>query len=146
MSTAFEAITTRQAWYASEAMDKYYAAEIGADGKYALATGVGQFAGIVQYGAEAADRMVTVVKGTFPAIGSEAIDAGEKVTLDALNPGQFVVAAAGDAQDDLGDQEGSAARAGRRLADRSAAEHPRHHDAAGRERQHLRRRHLHRPG
>ena len=96
MSTAFEAITTRQAWYASEAMDKYYAAEIGADGKYALATGVGQFAGIVQYGAEAADRMVTVVKGTFPAIGSEAIDAGEKVTLDAVNPGQFVVAAVGD--------------------------------------------------
>lgn len=96
MSTAFEAITTRQAWYAAEVMGKYAAAEIGADGKYVLATGAGQFAGIVQYGAEAADRMVTVVKGTFPAVGSVAIAAGDKVTIDAVNPGEFKLAVAGD--------------------------------------------------
>lgn len=96
MTTAFEAITTRQAWFASEVLTKYEAAMIGADGKYAKADGTGQFAGIVQYGAEAADRMVTVVKGTFPALAAVEITAGDKVTIDATNAGQFKVAAASD--------------------------------------------------
>ena len=95
---AFEAITTRQAWYASEVLDKYDAVMIGEDGKYAKADGTSVFAGIVQYGAESENDMVTVVKGTFPAIGSEDITAGDKVTIDGAAAGKFKIAdTAGDA-------------------------------------------------
>ena len=94
MNTAFEAITTRQAWYASEELNKYEAAMLGTDGKYAKADGTGQFVGIVQYGAEAADRMVTVVKGTFPALAEAAVVAGARVTLGTA--GKFVAAEAAD--------------------------------------------------
>ena len=45
MATAFEAITTRQSWYASAAVAKYDAVEIGSDGKYQKANGTGIFAG-----------------------------------------------------------------------------------------------------
>ena len=46
--TAFEAITTRQAWYAGEAVEKYDAVMIGTDGRYMKADGTRPFAGIVQ--------------------------------------------------------------------------------------------------
>ena len=82
MATAFEAITTRQSWYASETVAKYDAVEIGSDGKYQKADGSGLFAGICEYGAEAADRMITVVKGTFPCVCSGAVTAGPKLTVD----------------------------------------------------------------
>lgn len=97
MATAFEAITTRQSWYASETVAKYDAVEIGSDGKYQKADGSGLFAGICEYGAEAADRMITVVKGTFPCVCSGTVAAGAKLTVDTANAGQMKAAAESDA-------------------------------------------------
>lgn len=97
MNTAFESITTRQAWHAAEVLEKYEAVMFDPDGKFALADGTGQFAGIVQYGAEAIDNIATVVKGIFPAIGSEDIVAGP-VTIAAATPGQFRMAVAADGE------------------------------------------------
>lgn len=97
MATAFEAITTRQSWYASEAVAKYDAVEIGSDGKYQKADGTGLFAGICEYGAEAADRMITVVKGTFPCVCSGSVTAGAKLTVDTAHAGQMKTAAESDA-------------------------------------------------
>lgn len=81
MGTAFEAITTRLSWYAAEKIEKYQAVQFDTDGKFEVADGTRQFAGLVQYGAEEADLMATVVKGTFPAIADGAIAAGDYVTL-----------------------------------------------------------------
>lgn len=97
MATAFEAITTRQSWYASAAVAKYDAVEIGSDGKYQKANGSGLFAGICEYGAEAADRMITVVKGTFPCVCSGAVTAGAKLTVDTAHAGQMKTATSTDA-------------------------------------------------
>lgn len=97
MATAFEAITTRQSWYASETVAKYDAVEIGSDGKYQKANGTGLFAGICEYGAEAADRMITVVKGTFPCVCSGAVTAGAKLTVDTAHAGQMKTATSADA-------------------------------------------------
>lgn len=97
MSTAFEAITTRQSWHAAEEIAKYNAVEFNAEGKYVNAVGDGQFVGIAQYGAENIDDMVTVVKGTFPAISSEDLAAGDNVTIDTDNAGLFKKAGVGDA-------------------------------------------------
>lgn len=97
MATAFEAITTRQSWYASETVAKYDAVEIGSDGKYQKADGTGLFAGICEYGAEAADRMITVVKGTFPCVCSGAVTAGAKLTVDTAHAGQMKTATSADA-------------------------------------------------
>ena len=97
MATAFEAITTRQSWYASAAVAKYDAVEIGSDGKYQKANGTGLFAGICEYGAEAADRMITVVKGTFPCVCSGAVTAGAKLTVDTAHAGQMKTATSADA-------------------------------------------------
>lgn len=94
-NTAFEAITTRQSWYAAEEVAKYDAVEIGSDGKYQKADGTGLFAGICEYGAEAADRMITVVKGTYPVVCSEDVTAGAKLTVDAEHPGQMMIAESG---------------------------------------------------
>lgn len=85
--TAFEAITTRQSWYASEIVEQYHAVEMGDDGKYKKANGSGMFAGMCEYGCEAAGRMITVVKGTFPGIASGAVTAGAKLTVDASKAG-----------------------------------------------------------
>lgn len=95
--TAFEAITTRQAWYASAAISKYDAVEFGSDGKYQKANGTGIFAGICEYGAEAADRTITVVKGTFPCVCSGPVAAGAKLTVDSTHAGQMKTAGAADA-------------------------------------------------
>jgi hypothetical protein len=97
MATAFEAITTRQSWYASAAVAKYDAVEIGSDGKYQKANGTGLFAGICEYGAEAADRMITVVKGTFPCVCSGSVTAGAKLTVDTAHAGQMKTATSTDA-------------------------------------------------
>ena len=97
MATAFEAITTRQSWYASEIVAKYDAVEIGSDGKYQKADGTGLFAGICEYGAEAADRMITVVKGTFPCVCSGSVTAGAKLTVDIAHAGQMKTATSTDA-------------------------------------------------
>lgn len=97
MATAFEAITTRQSWYASAAVAKYDAVEIGSDGKYQKANGTGLFAGICEYGAEAADRMITVVKGTFPCVCSGSVTAGAKLTVDTAHAGQMKTATSADA-------------------------------------------------
>ena len=97
MATAFEAITTRQSWYASAAVAKYDAVEIGSDGKYQKADGTGLFAGICEYGAEAADRMITVVKGTFPCVCSGSVTAGAKLTVDTAHAGQMKTATSTDA-------------------------------------------------
>lgn len=81
MATAFEAVTSRQSWYAADVIAKYYAVQFDHDGKFEIADGGRPFAGIVQYGAEAADDMITVVKGDYPAIAQEAITAGSLVTI-----------------------------------------------------------------
>ena len=96
--TAFQSITSRQSWYAAEKLDTYYAAEYDTAGQLIKATGARPFAGIVQYGCDAADQMVTVVKGSFPALGSEDIDAGDLLTVDSAAAGKFRVA---DTQGDV---------------------------------------------
>lgn len=95
-NTAFEAITIRQAWYATAVLDKYTATEFGADGNIVTATGAGQFAGIVEYSNNNAGEMVTVVKGMYPAIASVDITKGDAVTIDSANPGKFKKAATGN--------------------------------------------------
>lgn len=91
--TAFEAITTRQSWYASGEVAKYDLVEMGITGKYQKADGSGYFAGVCEYGCEAADRMITLVKGTYPVVVSEAVQAGDTLIVDTSNPG---MAAKGD--------------------------------------------------
>lgn len=81
--TAFEAITSRQAWYAAAPVNKYYGVMFDATGKYALADGTRPFAGIVQYGAENAGDMCTVVRGTFPMVAKETLVAGDLIGVDA---------------------------------------------------------------
>lgn len=93
---AFEAITTRVAWHASEAIEKYDAAEIGADGRFQKADGSGIFYGIVQYGAESEDDMCTVVQGIFPGKVSADVEQGSRVKVDTTKPGLFVAALAAD--------------------------------------------------
>lgn len=80
--TAFEAITSRQAWHASAPVKRYYGVMLDATGKYALADGTRPFAGIVQYGAENADDVCTVVRGTFPMAAAETIAAGDYVGVN----------------------------------------------------------------
>lgn len=91
-ATAFEAITSRQAWYAGETVSKYDAVMFGTDGRYKLADGTRPFAGIVQYGADAAGEMCTVVRGTFPGVASAEIAEGALLTVTA---GKFVTATTG---------------------------------------------------
>ena len=62
-NTAFEAITKRLAYYTDAAIDKYYGVQWGADGKLEKADGTRPFAGIVEYGTDAANQMATVVAG-----------------------------------------------------------------------------------
>ena len=83
MSTAFEMITTRQSWYAGPAVPNYYAVQIHTDGKFVKATGTRPFVGICEYAAADADDMVTVVKGSYPAIASENVAAGDLLTITA---------------------------------------------------------------
>lgn len=82
-NTAFEAITTRSAWYAGEALAKYDAVEYGAAGKFVKATGSKPFAGIVQYGCDEADQMATVVRGAFPGVAESPVEAGDLVGVSA---------------------------------------------------------------
>lgn len=88
-NTAFESITSRQAWYAGAELPKYIAAEFAEGGNLYPATGIGMFAGIVQYPAEETGHMATVVKGIFPAMASQPIATGQLVTLDMDAPGMF---------------------------------------------------------
>lgn len=92
MATAFEAITTRASYYAAAAIAKYYAVMIDTDGKYAAADGTRPFVGIVEYGAAAANDMITVVKGTYPAIATENVTAGALMTIDGTAAGKFRIA------------------------------------------------------
>lgn len=94
--TAFEAITTRQAWYAAEKIGDHTGVQFAADGRFEKADGTRPFAGIVQYGCDAADQMITVVKGAFPAIAGDTIAAGDLVKPDSTAPGTFVPAASTD--------------------------------------------------
>lgn len=94
-NTAFEAITTRQSWYASEVVEQYHAVEMGDGGKYKKADGTGMFAGMCEYGCEAADRMITVVKGTFPGIASGEVKAGDKLVVDTAKAGYVKTSTSG---------------------------------------------------
>ena len=93
-NTAYQAITSRQAFYAAAAIAKYEAVELAADGKLALAVGSLPFIGIAEYGADAADEMVTVVRGTFPGIATEDVETGDYLVIDSTKPGKFKVAGA----------------------------------------------------
>lgn len=90
--TAFESITTRYSWYAAEAISKYYAVMSGTDGRLKKADGTRPFIGICQYPAEAADRMVTVVRGIFPGLLTEDAAKGSLLTIDSTAPGKFKIA------------------------------------------------------
>jgi len=92
---AFESITTRKSWYAGEALSAYTGVQYGTDGRFAKADGTRPFAGIVQYGCDAAGEMVTVVDGMFPTTASGAVTAGALITVDATVPGKFKVAVEG---------------------------------------------------
>lgn len=74
--TAYEAITSRTAWYAGAALTKYDAVMLNAAGKYVKADGTRPFAGIVEYGCDAADQVATVVRGIYPGVANAAITAG----------------------------------------------------------------------
>ena len=91
-NTAFEAITTRQSWYAASALAKYYACMIDTAGLIAKSDGSRPFVGIVEYGAAAKDDMVTVVKGSYPALATEEIHVGDLLTIDGGTPGKFKIA------------------------------------------------------
>ena len=92
-STAFEAITKHLAYYTDAAIDKYFGVQWGADGKLEVADGTRPFAGIVEYGTEAADQIATVVTGIYPGIASTAnLAAGTYVKFTA---GKLVTAASG---------------------------------------------------
>jgi len=91
-NTAFEAITTRQSWFAAAAIPKYYAVMIDEAGLLAKSDGTRPFAGIVEYGSAAKDDMITVVKGAYPALGSEDIAVGDLLTIDAAAAGKFKIA------------------------------------------------------
>lgn len=89
---AFEAIISRQSWYADAAIAAYWAVQFGTDGKLEKADGTRPFAGIVQYGSSAADEMITVVKGAYPVISTEAVTVGALLTIDSGTPGKFRIA------------------------------------------------------
>ena len=92
MPTAFEAITTRQSWYAGEAVNKYDAVSVNTAGKLVKSVACRPFVGICEYPASAADNMITVVKGAYPALVTENVTAGALLTLDAAAPGKFRIA------------------------------------------------------
>lgn len=91
-TTAFQAITTRQAFTAAVAVAKYDAVELDANGKLALATGALPFMGMVEYGANAADEMATVVRGIFPGVATEDVTTGDYLVIDGAHAGKFKVA------------------------------------------------------
>ncbi len=94
--TAFEMITSRVSNYADMAVNKYQAVAIAADGRYTVAEDATKpFIGICQYGEEAGDRMITVVRGIFPGIAGAAITAGKPLMV--ATGGKFVVATTGNA-------------------------------------------------
>jgi len=91
---AYEAVISRQAGYAAAAVAQYYGVQFDTSGKFAKADGSRPFAGIVQYGASAADEMITVVRGDYPGIAAEAIEAGDLITIaTGDDAGTFKVAA-----------------------------------------------------
>ena len=89
--SAFESPSIRLAFYANEAVEKYDGVEIDTDGKFAKATQANPFIGVCQYGAEAANNMITVVKGIFPAKAAEEITAGDDISV-GTTAGTFIVA------------------------------------------------------
>lgn len=80
-NSAFDAITTRNAWYSGVALAQHEAVMYDAAGKYVKADGSRPFAGIVEYGCDAADQMVTVVRGVFSGIAASKITAGAYLVL-----------------------------------------------------------------
>ncbi len=96
MSTAYEAITSRLALPTAEAIEQYDAAQIDTAGLIAKADGTRPFIGVVQYGAEAAGNMATVVKGIFPVKVSAKVLKGARVKVDGVKAGKFVTADAAD--------------------------------------------------
>ena len=91
--TAYEAVISRQAGYAAAAVAQYYGVMFDATGKFAKADGSRPFAGVVQYGASAADEIITVVKGDYPVIATETVEAGDLITIaSGADAGKFKVA------------------------------------------------------
>lgn len=93
-TVAYEMITDRLSHYSAEKLEKYDPVMIDADGKYAIADGTASFVGIVEYGVDAEDEMVTVVKGIYPGKAGAAIaKGGTPLTISA---GTFVTATTTD--------------------------------------------------
>jgi len=92
-NTAYQMIVSRMPVIAGAALAQYDAVELNTAGKAVKAAGAGQFVGIIEYGADAADNMATAVKGAFPGVAAEVITAGAKVTVGTgETAGKFVVA------------------------------------------------------
>lgn len=82
-TVAYEMITNRLSHYSASALTKYDAVMVDAAGKYALADGTRPFVGVVEYGVDAADEMVTVVKGIYPIKAGADIAVGALLTVAA---------------------------------------------------------------
>ena len=82
-TVAYEMITTRLSHYSAEKLAKYEPVMLDTDGKYAKADGTGPFIGVVEYGVDGPDEMVTIVKGIYPIIAGADIAAGAKLAIDA---------------------------------------------------------------
>lgn len=79
---AFEMITDRLSHYSASKLERYEPVMIDANGKYAKATGARPFIGVVEYGVDNADEMVTIVKGIYPIIAGGDIDKGALLMID----------------------------------------------------------------
>ena len=91
-TVAYEMITDRLSHYSAAKLEKYDPVMINSAGKYAKADGTAPFVGIVEYGVDAADEMVTVVKGIYPGkAGADIVAGGTPLTITA---GTFVTAEA----------------------------------------------------
>lgn len=92
---AFEAITIRASRYAGEALEQYQGVMFGTKGRLYKSDGTSPFAGIIQYGADAAGDMATYVQGAFPVYADGAVAEGDKITFSS--DGTFKKAVQGSA-------------------------------------------------
>lgn len=82
-TVAYEMITDRLSHYSASALAKYDAVMVDTSGRYAKADGTRPFVGVVEYGVDNADEMVTVVKGIYPIVAGADISKGDLLMVDS---------------------------------------------------------------